>query len=120
MIIPLQDAIDEALKSPCSFKHGCVFFTNNCTLSKGFNTVKTHAELAAAKKIKTRRACHVIVVRVSSTGKLGSSKPCKHCVELLKTMRVKNVYYSDSHGNLHCVRRTKLENDFVTHGWGKN
>jgi len=51
-------------------------------------------------KRKTKKRIIVVdllVIRVSKTGKLGNSRPCKHCLLHLsqnKDVKVRNVYYS--------------------------
>jgi hypothetical protein len=55
------------------------------------------------KKIKQ---INILIIRVSSTGKLGISKPCIHCLIDMNTLPqrkgyiIKNIFYSDYCGNI--------------------
>jgi len=77
------------------------------------NDEKIHSEVDAILKLKYRRdklKCPIkisaLVIRISSTGILGMSRPCTHCLQSLDSLPrksgyiVTNVYYSDEHGNL--------------------
>lgn len=59
-----------------------------------------HAEFDAINKIKHKKnmpsQIDIFVIRFSKTGLLGQSKPCFHCVGLMKRARlnIKYIYYS--------------------------
>jgi len=116
MIIPLQDGIDEAKKSHSIYKHSCILFTPTTVLAKGYNSTMYHAEAVAAKRLKNNRGCYALVISVGKSGKLRSSKPCKHCTEILRNIKVKGIYYSDRDGNLNFVRPNKLTDTKISSG----
>ena len=82
-------------------------------LSFGVNDEKVHSEVSAVSKLrklpdrlKNPKKIDIIVLRVSSTGKLGMSKPCKHCIFALSSIPLKlgykidDVYYSNEIGTI--------------------
>ena len=78
-----------------------------------FNSGKSseHAEMNSGrtinkinKKHKTRKRKFVYtlyVIRFSKTGKLGYSKPCKHCLQSLvrSNIKINRIIYSNEFGN---------------------
>lgn len=42
----------------------------------------------------------MIVIRVNSKGELCSSRPCYNCLDMMKAVGIKRVYYSDDNGNI--------------------
>jgi len=42
----------------------------------------------------------LIVIRVNSKGELCSSRPCYNCLDMMKAVGIKRVYYSDDKGNI--------------------
>lgn len=89
-------------------------------LSYGINkyintfTQKTiHAESNAIQKLpfntKNKRylkKINIFIIRTSNTGNIGMSKPCINCIHDIcnlpqkKGYIIKNIYYSDSNGNI--------------------
>ena len=77
-----------------------------------------HAEHDAINKLqplkykKKLELINLLVIRVSKTNKIQSSKPCGNCIEKMQTLPIKNgykiqyIYYSDSEGN---IIKTSLE-----------
>ncbi len=58
---------------------------------------KTHAEYEAVKKIRNHRDLSniaVVNVRLNKQGDFRLSKPCRKCVDYLKGLGIKTVYYS--------------------------
>lgn len=51
------------------------------------------------KKIASRKL-HIIVVRINSLGELTESKPCSHCVSVMRDRGIRKVTYSNKHGEL--------------------
>lgn len=95
------------------YKHqiGAIITYKGKVVAKGFNSIKTHprasnpwnllhAETSAI--INSKREdftdCSIYVYRETKTGKLGTSKPCKYCYNLLKILNFKEIYYSDYDG----------------------
>lgn len=68
-------------------------------------TKKIHAELALVLDADSRgvdlAGCKVVVVRLSPlNGLIRMAKPCNYCEEILRTAKVKKVYYSDRSGKV--------------------
>ena len=121
----LQIAYDEALKSPCLHKHGCVACINGKIISRGYNNYNTwssdkfssyhgscHAEIKVLRDIWTRfkhlhpnkikkffKKITIYVVRITSNG-LMNSAPCSDCMKKLKELNVKNIVYSNHNGGV--------------------
>lgn len=64
--------------------------------------VGIHAELDCILKLDKEDLSdyNMIVLRIDGKGKLNMSKPCVGCQSLLRQFNVKNVWYSDSTGNI--------------------
>jgi cytidine deaminase len=89
----------------------------------------THAEMAvifqlmksAPRKGRKRIDLDLIVVRVNKCGSLSNSKPCAKCLKYLERLnqtscyRVRDVYYSDSNGQVICVKFNELVKDVQKH-----
>ncbi len=65
----------------------------------------------------------LLVIRLSKTGILSNSRPCYHCIKQLEQVRfvsIKNVYYSDSAGNIVCQKFDDLvmsPTQFISSGY---
>jgi hypothetical protein len=95
--------------------------------------ISTHAEMDVLRKIyksttipassKRIDKFDVLVIRISKTGKLGSSRPCFHCINSMMNTpiaKIQYVYYSTNDGKI--VREkldTMLESELtiVSTGW---
>jgi deoxycytidylate deaminase len=97
------------------FKHGCVIVKDNQIVSRGYNDKRIepklrkygytylyhHSESYAvikAERINLENST-AFVVRKTPT-KLGNSKPCICCVSLMREAGVKDVFYSNSKGQI--------------------
>ena len=81
-------------------------------LNFGINTNSCHAEHDALLKLRKNYKKKIIkisliVIRLSKTNKLQSSKPCHHCIQQMhiisqqKGYKLEHIYYSDiNSGNL--------------------
>lgn len=54
-------------------------------------------EKVDAKTYKKRKLC-LLVIRIDAQGNLTESKPCSHCVEVLKEYGIRKVCYSTKEG----------------------
>lgn len=54
-------------------------------------------EKVDAKSYKKRKLC-LLVIRINAQGELTESKPCSHCVEVLKEYGIRKVSYSTKEG----------------------
>ena len=63
-----------------------------------FNTI--HAELAATLGLSydELKGAEIYVYRELKGGKMAMSRPCKHCMLLLKLANIKKVYYTSDTG----------------------
>ena len=103
-------ACREARKSKhAKHKVGAVIVKGDRVLSCGFNSLRfssiinqptLHAEAhAILKLLKEHRlndlaGSSLYVTRFTKGGNTGLSKPCKNCMELIKSVGVRKVYYS--------------------------
>jgi len=64
--------------------------------------VGTHAELDVILKsgLDNLEDHSIIVLRIDRNGKLNNSKPCVGCRSVLNQFNVKNIFYSNSEGNI--------------------
>ena len=86
-----------------------------------------HAEHAALNKLKTRPKnkklfkIDILVIKVSNTGLIGMSKPCKHCVDNLQKIANKkgycihNIYFSNQLREIEKWSYSELELDNNKH-----
>jgi hypothetical protein len=64
-----------------------------------------------------------MVAKISKTGLLSNACPCYHCLKQLsdaKFVKIKNVYYSDSNGEIICQKFEDLlnsPNQFISSGY---
>jgi hypothetical protein len=58
----------------------------------------------------------ILVIRVDKDGLLKNSRPCNHCVESLKMFGIRNIYYSNDHGQIIKERVITLEQTHVSGG----
>lgn len=47
---------------------------------------------------------------------LRNSKPCAYCVQIIKSVGIRYVYYSDGEGNIVKIRAKDLNSDHITYG----
>src|SRR3989304_10146626 len=90
------------------YHHSELIFSGNRLLSYGYNFRETHAEESAIKRLlrRNRRGMdstslpnnlHLVsFMYKKSTGNMGNSLPCSHCMELIKLNGIKTVTYFDS------------------------
>lgn len=95
-------------------------------INKNGDELKTpgvHAEHAAISKLmplknkKRLKKIDILVIRLSPKNKLQSSKPCSHCIKIMmflpnkKGYSVRDIYYSDTNGNIIKTTLKKLYNE---------
>lgn len=91
------------------------------------NGATIHAEHFAINKLKTREKnkklykISILVIKISNTGLIGMSKPCKHCVENMQILanrkgyHIEYVYFSNSKREIEKWTYADLENDPCKH-----
>jgi len=105
-------AIDEAKKSNCSVKVGCIIFDKKKILSIGCNQMRNHrklhpkfqrwkgsvhAEVNTILGAKTDlNNCSLLVIRINKKNELRFSKPCNECMKYIEHVGIKKVFYSTS------------------------
>ena len=113
----INRAIEECKQSTFRVHLGAVVFKGKRIISSGHNGIRSssinnrykewlnalHAEQAALMGLDWTRLSgySLLVLRVSKTMEvLGNAKPCSMCQGLIKTIGLKDVYYSDHHGQI--------------------
>jgi hypothetical protein len=95
----------------CSSRHaeiGAILqvFTNlTYSRAKGWFIHYSKKKRNAGKKIKKKKGIYdLIVIRISGNGKLGSARPCFNCLNIMKIVGIKRVYYSIKPDIIVCER----------------
>lgn len=120
-------AIEQAKKSPCSYKHGSVIVNNKEIISKGYNNyiyscysfskgkITIHAECDSINKSirkngkRSLKGSIIYVVRINYNDELKMSKPCKNCQAVIEKFGIKTVYYSTNETDLlQVIKREKI------------
>lgn len=112
----IKACINEANKSTYKVKVGAIVFKGKKILGRGHNGLRSsninnkykdyinslHAEQSALLNLdwNNLKGYSILVLRVSDTGKLCSSRPCLMCSKLLKHVGIQNIYYSTSSGEI--------------------
>ena len=104
-------------------KQNILNFAENITGDIEGNTPGIHAEHNALLKLKPLNKkkrltqINLLVIRVSKTNKIQSSKPCWNCILNMKSIpekkgyKLKLIYYSDGNGNIIKTTLNKLQNE---------
>jgi len=92
-------------------KMGCVLVYKNKPISFGVNQLKTHtrsphkfkmvhAEFHAIlnSKLDNFKDCSIYIFRETPGGRMAKAFPCSSCLQMLKTLDIKEVYYTDDNG----------------------
>jgi len=70
-----------------------------------------HAEMDAMRKIRNhKKKLNLLVVRFSQSGKLCESKPCHHCIQKLKELKLDKVFYSREDESIACEKISNMKN----------
>ena len=87
-----------------------------CNFRARANKTKSlHAEYLAIRKLSRRcRNLSIVSVRLTEAGKLCMSRPCSHCLHMIRLVGIKYVYYSDQNGVIVKTRPDRI----VTHPSG--
>lgn len=69
--------------------------------SRANKTRSLHAEYLALRKLsRPGRNLSIVSIRLSEAGKLCMSRPCSHCLHMIRLAGIKYVYYSTTEGEL--------------------
>jgi deoxycytidylate deaminase len=98
-------------KSAHKYRLGSVIVKGNKILGVGYNQTKTHtkadnefhtlhAELKAIINAQTRNLYNtdIYVYRQLKDGSPALSYPCKNCINAIKSLGIKNIYYTTNGG----------------------
>lgn len=116
----LNKAIEVAKSSSYyPYKIGCVIFNKKRIISSGFNAVRSfslindkykkyiescHAEQAAIMRVRNKRKlwnASMIVIRINHYSEMISmAKPCENCMKSIRFFHIRDLYYSDSNGQI--------------------
>lgn len=137
--------IDNAFKSLNENKLSAILLQNNKIISKPkynnfCNSSKhklftVHAEVSAIQEYYKNKLYYspymnsiilnkkiprldILVVRINKKGELLNAKPCKQCIEFMKNVKIRNVYYSTPNGIIKESIK-QIINTHVTSGWRK-
>ena len=59
----------------------------------------------------------IVVVRYGKDGTLKNSRPCNHCLEIMKFYRIKKISYSTDTGDVMSEKPENMEQMHVSSGW---
>jgi deoxycytidylate deaminase len=110
-------AADQASRSQCLMRHGCVAVISGRIIGRGYNnyrchsndgfinnTMTCHAEIAALRQVNKRKKHSkkivLYVVRLDSNNTLKASAPCIDCMKRINMMGVKRVIHSTNSGTI--------------------
>lgn len=116
----LNKAIEMAKKSDYyPYKIGAVIFNKKRIISCGFNSVRSfsaisnkykkyiescHAEQNAIMKVRDKKKlknASIIVIRINHFSEsISNARPCENCMRSIRFFHIKNIYYSDSKGQI--------------------
>lgn len=104
--------------------HVCIIYDRRSCISAGINSLKSHAEVDALKKLlairpdtSNRNMYGMMVVRFSKTGVLNNSRPCLHCSRFLrKNLRFfHSISFSDVNGVLRVMTTDMFKSQEFSH-----
>ncbi len=101
-------------------KLGCVIVKGGRIVSSGFNRINVHnsrhnyrryvcsihAEQAAIRPNSSYDGASLYVARIGRAGNYLLSKPCEHCLNLIKSVGIRKIFYTDSNGSIICEKVT--------------
>jgi cytidine deaminase len=101
-----------------SYGYNCYRASSNATI---------HAEHSAINRLKSREKnkkllkINILVIKISSSGLISMSKPCKHCVDNMqncankKGYYIENVFFSNNLREIEKWSYNELESDPIKH-----
>jgi len=124
-------AIEQAKKSKFHYQMGAVLFRKHIVLSTGMNHAYTPVPWRTRKHVKAKFLKHptsihaevdalirnhrnlsgasLFVCRVGKSGRLLMARPCAHCKAYLLHYGIKDIYYTDSNGEILYERLAAVE-----------
>jgi deoxycytidylate deaminase len=92
-------------------------------LHKKKNIGKLHKKkdkLHKKKNIGNLCKFSLLVIRVNNNNKLMESKPCSNCINYIKSLGIKKIYYSTSDSNIKYNKINNLHSEHISVGFRKN
>lgn len=89
------------MKSKREQRHASIVFDHGKPIAFGFNDEGKHAEenaIAWLRIIYETYGKTMVNIRLTQAGRIGLSKPCPACMELLKEKKFRKVIYSTNDG----------------------
>jgi len=136
-----MECIDELIQKRLAcglfpYMHACSIFKNNLkcgNVTIGLNSEEElysgccyskHAEMDAIRKLKRKHnkkrivKVNILVIKTTSTRKLGCSFPCLNCLKHIKKLpeigyRVKYIYFSTHEGNIDRVKLVSITDNYL-------
>lgn len=73
---------------------------NSGEIQTHFRTI--HAEISVFSKIskKTAKGLDILVIRINKNFALKNSRPCNHCIDKLRKIGIRKIFYSNKDGNI--------------------
>lgn len=121
----IKAAINEAEKSNCRFRIGCVIFKGKHIISKAHNEFRyksnlhpkykrfkfsLHAEQSAILNArKDLKRANILVVRLNNDGELLLAKPCKYCQAYIEKVGIRKVYYTNNIGEISLYEESRRD-----------
>lgn len=100
----INRALKESEKSDHKdHKHATLLFRGGALCATGYNQGIKHSEIMALNRVKHKGGAKnmtAVNVRVTKSGIVGISKPCKACEVALRTAGVRTVIYTSRNGDL--------------------
>lgn len=122
-----------AINSNISSKHAAALIHSNRIYSSGYNHYITnvkddkndrtiHAEISIFENIskKIAKGLDIIVIRVNNNLILKNSRPCNHCIEQLKKIGIRKIFYSNENGIILCEFVDKIQKKHISKGNKRN
>lgn len=93
------------------YKLACIIYKKKKIVSIGYNQIKTHTKSPDEWKMLHAEVHSILgadpadlegatafVYKENRKGKVGTAKPCKTCENLLRSVGIKHIFYTDTEG----------------------
>lgn len=137
MVYIFDKLIEQAQHSNMLHTHSAVVFKNGKPILYGHNETRgftnIHAEMNVIRKYcnqlgiysyynikklrRILRKIEILVVRIAATHPtqyLRMSKPCYHCIQQLRYLGIKKIYYSNEMGDIIYEKMNHIHNAHIT------
>jgi deoxycytidylate deaminase len=128
---PIQLLKKIACNSIVYYKHAAALISGNKVYSSGANKfikqIKNnnpiynrtmHAELTVFEKLQKKnvRGMDILVIRINKHLVLKNSRPCNQCIDKLRKIGIRKVYYSNENGDIVCEFVEQMEKTHISSG----